>query len=167
MSEKQIEKEPNNIPTIQGVVCSDPGNPIAPIYKRVYVDKFNKNLVLRSGSTNLQEFIDASRSMTDLASLEKRLIATGEIPNVNPNLNGDGIDFTKYPTNIHEVYSMYKDVDNSFNKLPESVQKVFGSKDVFLKAVLDGSYQSKIVSAFNSVNKVPSDTVKEEVKNNE
>ena len=131
--------------TLEGVVCTNPGNPIAPVYKRVYVEKLDANLVRKVDETNLFEFIQASKSQTDLATLQKRFIELGEIPNVNPNMTYSD---TVMPSDIHSLYNMVNDVNGSFNQLPESVKAVFGDSQAYLAAILDGSYQSKLAEAF-------------------
>ena len=55
------EKTPKKV-TLEGVVCTNPGNPIAPVYKRVYVKELDANLVRKVDETNLFEFIQASKS---------------------------------------------------------------------------------------------------------
>lgn len=159
MSEGQVTKtsQKTEVNTLQGVVCSNSGNRIAPVFKRVYDNDLKRNVVKKVDETDIQEFINASRSMTDLAALEKRLIATGEIPAVDPSLNGDGIDFTQYPKDIHEVYSMVNDIDSSFSKLPENIQKIFGTKEVYMASALKGTLKETIINGLNKQT-VPADT---------
>ena len=79
-------KAPKVVLTLEGVVCTNPGDHIAPVYKRVYDEKLDRNIVKKVDETNLFEFIQASKSTTDLATLQKRFIEFGEIPNVDPSL---------------------------------------------------------------------------------
>lgn len=164
----QVKKasQETEINTLEGVICSCAGSRIAPVYKRLYDEELHRNIVKKVDEIDLFEFIQASKSMTDLASLEKRMIATGEIPAVDPSLVGDGIDFTTMPKDIHEVYSMINDIDNNFSKLPESVQKVFGTKQAYVQSVIDGTLQSKLIAALGSQT-VPADTKKDEGNTNE
>ena len=139
--------EVKKVTSLDGVIFSNHGSRIAPVYKRTYVKDLDKNLVKKVDETDLYEFIQASRSTTDLAVLQKRFMELGEIPQVDPNYGSN--DLTKYPSNIHEVYSMVNDVDNSWNSLPESIRGIFGSKDSYLRSVLDGTYQATLVAAIN------------------
>lgn len=131
--------------TLEGVICTNRGCDIAPVYKRVYNKELDANIVEKVDETNLFEFIQASKSQTDLATLQKRFIELGEIPNVDPTMTySDAV----MPSDIHSLYNMVNDVNGSFNKLPESVQAVFGDSQGYLQAILDGSYNSKLAEAF-------------------
>ena len=141
--EGQAKESPKS--TLEGVICSNCGNPIAPVYKRVHIKELDANLVTKVDETNLFEFIQASKSQTDLATLQKRFIELGEIPNVNPNMVYSD---TVMPSDIHSLYNMVNDVNGSFNQLPESVKAVFGDSQAYLAAILDGSYQNKLAEAF-------------------
>jgi len=159
MSEKQVNKTPQKAPvsTLKGVITSCAGKPTAPVYKRVYDEALGKNVVKKVDETNLYEFIQASKSSTDLATLQKRFLELGEIPGGQLGWQGD-IDLTTMPQNIHEVYNMTSDIDAAFNKLPESVQKIFGNKDAYMKSLIDGTYQATLIKALNESQKVPADT---------
>ena len=151
MSERQVTKtsqEAEKISTLTGVITSCAGSNIAPVYKRVYDEKLNKMIVKKVDETDIYEFIQASKSTTDLANLQQRMIALGEIPAVDPTLGSN--DLTVFPDNIHDVYKMVNDVDGSFNQLPDSVKSIFGTKEVYLQSLLDGSYQSKLVAAMSA-----------------
>lgn len=163
-NERQVNKKQEaskKKSTLEGVVSSNCGSPIAPVYKRVYDKELDKAIVKKVDETNLFEFIQASKSMTDLATLQKRFIELGEIPAVDPTLV-NGVDTTIMPGDIHQLYSMVNDVNGNFNKLPDSVKEVFGTSQDYLSAILDGSYQSKLAAAFG-----PKQEEKKEVENNE
>lgn len=167
MSERQVTQAQQEkfVSTLKGVICSDPGCDIAPVYQRVYDADLCKSIVKKVDETNLFEFIQASKSSTDLATLEKRFIELGEIPGGELGWQGD-IDETIMPSNIHEVYAMTSDIGEAFSKLPESVQKAFGNKDAYMKALIDGTYQATLIKLLNDGTKVPDDKIenKEEGK---
>ena len=157
---KKAEKKKS---TLVGVVCTPAGNSIAPVYKRVYDEKLDRQIVKQVDTTNITEFIQASKSSTDLAALEKRFIALGEIPNVDPN-SQFGVDQTILPSDIHQLYNMVNDINSNYNKLPESVQKVFGTAKAYGEAILNGTAGTILADAFAQKPQVEK---KEEVKNNE
>lgn len=144
----QKTPEVKKISSLDGVVCSNPGSHLAPVYKRVYDKDLDRAVVKKVDETDLFEFIQASASQTDLALLERRFIETGEIPQVDPGLKF-GVDTSSLPSDIHGVYDMVNDIDANFNKLPQSVKDVFGSSQAYLKSILDGTYQATLISAFN------------------
>ena len=162
MSERQVnekQKEVKEVNTLAGAVFTNSGNPIAPVYKRVYDKDLDANIVKKVDETNLQEFIQASRATTDLAILQKRFIELGEIPAVDPTLGSN--DLTQFPSDIHGVYKMVNDVAGNFAKLPESIQKIFGTKEAYLESLMNGTYQATLINAINAENKA-AEEVKQE-----
>ena len=139
-------EEAKVVSTLEGVVCTDFGDPLAPVYKRIYDEDVKGTIVKKVDETNLFEFIQASRSTTDLATLQKRFIEFGEIPNVDPSLVYD--ETAVFPSDIHGVYEMVNNVADNFNKLPDTAKKVFGDKETYLKCLLDGSAQSLLTAAY-------------------
>lgn len=152
------EKPKEKKSTLNGVISTPNGSSIEPVYKRVYVKELDRNVVRKVDTLNITEFIQASKSQTDLSILEKRFIELGEIPSVNPDLTSH--DLTNMPGDIHELYRMANDISGNFAKLPQSVQDVFGNPQAYMKAILDGTYQSTLVNAFNA----KKDEVKQEEK---
>lgn len=144
------EKE-KKVSTLEGVICSNPGDRIAPVYKRVYDKDYDSTLVKQVDTFDIEEFIQSSKSSTDLAVLQKRFIELGEIPAVDANMGSN--DLTVYPSNIHEVYDMVNDVASNFAKLPQSIQAIFGTKEAYMKALLDGTYQATLINAINQIPK--------------
>lgn len=134
--------------TLSGVVATPCGNSIAPVYKRVYDKELDRNIVKKVDTMNITEFIQASKAQTDLAILQKRFLELGEIPNVNPDMGSH--DLANMPSDIHGLYAMANDVAGNFARLPKSIQDIFGSKEAYLKAILDGSYQATLINAINS-----------------
>ena len=156
MTERQVNKTPQKdeakkINTLLGIRGTPCGSDIAPVYKRVYDKEVGKNIVKKVDDFNLFEFIQASRSSTDLALLEKRYLELGEIPNADPT--AAGVDFAVMPSNIHEVYDMVNDVDGNFKKLPKCVQDIFGTSQAYFKSLMDGTYQATLLEAIKKASK--------------
>lgn len=166
MSEKQINKAPleSAQSTLAGVVCTEPGSHIAPVYKRVFNTELNRNVVTKVDETDIFEFIQASKSTNDLAILQQRFIALGEIPCVDPTLGSN--DLTQFPSDIHGVYDMVNSVDKNFKMLPDSIQAIFGTSQAYMEALLNGTYQATILNAINN-GQASTKEVKEEVVTNE
>lgn len=141
------KKEKTKASCFDDVVCSPVGSSLTPVYKRVYDEKLGKSIVKKVDETNIDEFIQASKAQTDLAILQKRFLELGEIPNVDETLGSN--DLALFPSDIHGVYDMVNNVSDNFNRLPESVRKIFGDSETYLKSLLDGTYQATLVNAFN------------------
>ena len=160
----QVNETPKKTSTLEGVVCSNPGCAIAPVYKRVFNTEAKRMIVKKVDETNLYEFIQSSKSETDLATLHRRFVALGEIPAVDPSLGE--VDQTIFPNTIHELYGLVNDLNKSFDSLPDSIKKIFGTSDAYGQAVLDGSYSSKLAAGLKAQN-VPEKDVNEGGNSNE
>lgn len=160
-NERQVTEETKAVSVLKGVICSNPGKHTAPVYKRVFDAEMKRFVVKKVDETDLYEFIQASKNETDLAVLQKRFIALGEIPAVDPTLASN--DLTVFPNNIHEVYDMVNDVDANFKSLPESIQKIFGDSGTYMQAILNGTYQATILNAMKP--QAPADKKVEEQVN--
>lgn len=160
-NEGQIDKKKEKKSTLKGLICTNSGTGISPVYKRVYDKDLDRNIVKKVDTFNLHEFIQSSRSSTDLALLEKRYLELGEIPNYAPDAGA--VDFTQLPSNIHEVYNMVNDVDANFNKLPDSIKQIFGTSQAYMQSLLDGTYQATLVKAIKDA-QTPKEEAKEENK---
>lgn len=155
-NEGQVRKETS---TLDGVVCVSAGRTKSPVYKRVYDAASDTNVVKKVDEFDIYEFIQASKSSTDLALLQKQYEALGEVPGLEIGWD-EAPDQTIMPSNIHEVYELTNNVDKAFKKLPESVQAIFGDKDKYLASLLDGSYMNIINAALVQAQNVPADTNK-------
>ena len=133
-----------------------------PVYKRVYDKELDKSIVKKVDEFDIYEFIQASKSQTDLAILYKRYVELGEIPASDPNMVS--ADFSNYPENIHEVYAMAQDIAGNFAKLPQAIQDLFGTKDAYMRALMDGTYQATLINYVNNAKAASAESAKNEQK---
>lgn len=163
MSERQVNKTPQETPidSLDGVVCCPAGDRIAPVYKKVYDERLKKNVVKKVDEFDLYEFIQASKNSADLALLQKRWIELGELD--APIGFDGGQDMVNVPSNIHDVYKTLNDLDGAYNKLPDSLKAIFGSRDAYLNSLIDGSFNAIVAAAINK-EKVSGDSPAPEVK---
>lgn len=164
-NERQASKKFARENSLKGIIGSCCGDPIMPVYKRVYDKDLDKSVVKETDKFNLDEFIQASLSQTDLAILYKRYQEFGEIPAVDPSMTS--ADFSNYPEDIHEVYKLASDIAGNFAKLPQSIQDIFGTKEAYMKSLIDGTYQATLINAVNSMKKNPVNQVESDGNNNE
>lgn len=135
-------------PEVEGVLYTPCGSNIQPIYERVYDKATGKNLVVKTGDFDIDEFIQASNCKTDLAMLRQEMIANGTLPSVSDEV----VDMTLFPENIHEVFSTVNQAEKTYNELPDSVKAIFRSKDEFLAALIAGNYETKLINGLQSKN---------------
>lgn len=117
------------------------GNKMMPVYKKVFDEKTKESHVLKVSEFDIDEFIQASNSQTDLAMLRQQMATTGQIPVVDDEV----VDATLFPENIHELMDTINNIENNFNGLPDSVKQIFGNKDAYVSALVDGTYNDKLL----------------------
>lgn len=155
-SQGNLEKQEKlNIPEIKFLLTkkymTPVGNKIMPIYELQYDEKIRKDLVVKTGEQDIDDFIQKSQSSTDMAFLQREAIRTGQYP-VDPTAQY-GVDMTLMPSNIHELYRITKDINTHFNSLGEHAQKCFGTAEAYKNAVLDGTAEAKLNAYFLKLQK--------------
>lgn len=125
------------------------GNKIQPIYELQYDEKVKKELVVKTGEQDIDDFIQKSASSTDMAFLQREAIRTGQYP-VDPRATY-GVDMTMMPSNIHELFNTTSDINSHFSKLGEHAQKAFGSAEAYKEAVLNGTAEKILNSYFSKL----------------
>lgn len=143
----------------EGILYTDIGSNIQPVYERVYDKETGKSIVKKTGEFDIDEFIQASNCKTDLAMLRAEMISTGQLPTIGDEV----IDGTLFPENIHQLYDTINSVDNVYNQLPDSVKAIFKNKDAFMAALVNGSYVNTITSTF-AQNEKQTQQEKQEIK---
>jgi hypothetical protein len=144
----------------KATVCSCSGSPIVKVKKRIFDEKLKRGVVKETGETvNLYEQIKASDCLTDMALLRKEKMRTGQIPVVDSRFI-NGVDFSVYPDNIHEVYKVHSQVAERFASLSPEVQKAFNkSVDVFYSACMEGTAKNKITTHYQKLSAEAAKTV--------
>ena len=138
------------------------GSNIMPVYGRKYDEKTKTNFVVKIDEFDVDEFIQASETKTDLAMLRQQMMATGQIPVIDDTV----VDATLFPENIHELMKTVKDAGNTFDQLPASIKQIFGTSDKFLASLVDGSYSSKVQAGLEVQVKAAQQQAQQEVNNN-
>lgn len=128
------------------------GDRVAPVYQNVFDEELKREVVQKTGEFDIYEFIQASATNTDLAMLREQMIRTGTLPVVDDDVQ----DMSLYPDNIHELYDIVNSAEARFNALPEAIQNVFGNKDVFLRSLVEGTYNDKLNAYADKVIKAAS-----------
>lgn len=132
---------------------------------RYFIDENGERQAEPGDEVNLDAYIQASATATDLAVIYQKFMDGDEtVVNV-----GQGIycDVTQLPTDINDVVASKRIIDTaskSFNSLPEEVQELFhGDVNEYFNAVLENKAQA-IVKDYMDSKKVVEQTVQEEVK---
>lgn len=141
MEQKQTVESKVKDTKIPGILYTDVGSNIMPVYERVFNKDTGKSIVVKTKDFDIDEFIQASNCQTDLAMLRQEMIASGQLPTIDKD---EVVDCTLMPQNIHEVYDVVGKIDETYNALPSTIKGIFKTRDDFQKALVDGSYVSKV-----------------------
>lgn len=102
--------------------CSN-GKKDRPIYKYVYSDKYGCPRRVLNGYINQHDFIQESKDSVDFKSLGKMLVDTkANIVDHFVDKDGQVIDITGQPRDIHEASKLMNDLHESYDKLPSEHQ---------------------------------------------
>lgn len=140
------EKKVDNFP------YTSAGNPITPVYKRVYDDKKKRMVVKKVKEINIDEFIQSSSNSTDLALLKRRYIELGEIPAVNPGAPTYA-DLSTLPDNVHELYHLENLAQEKYDALPDAVKSLYNGSADWLNVVLQGNWENDAQKRFAALSK--------------
>lgn len=107
----------------EGKYVSDPGSPIRPVYS-AKVESDGEVLLTKVGEENIQEYIDACKDSTDIATIVSYYNQTGDETVLKRYAPTYG-DFTKLPKSLAEFLQLRIDSENFFYGLPVEVRKEF------------------------------------------
>ena len=128
------------------------------------IDEKGQRIRKNAGKVNVYEMIQASLPATDIHSILIRA-ANGEANLLSvPNLGF--IDTASMPLKDEDRIKMVSEAKESFEKMPESIRKAFGSFGAFYKAVADGVAEKTILEAIKKTKETVKveEPKKEEVK---
>lgn len=113
-------------------LVSNPGSPI----HQLYAPKVAKNgriELVKSGTENIQDFINSFRESTDIHQIMNRVM-NGQIELLNKRPGSYG-DFTQMPKTFAEALQLQIDSRRLFDNLPDDVKAKFhGDANMFLAA---------------------------------
>lgn len=135
--------------------CSS-GKKDRPVYKYVYDEKYGCPRRVLSGYINQFDFIQESRDSVDFKSLGKMLIDNkANIVDHFISKDGEVIDITGQPRDIHEASRMYNELHESFDNLPLEIKALFENDfDTFRASYKAGTLGSKIDAYYKSITPV-------------
>lgn len=121
-------------------------------YKYVYEEKHHCPRRVVSGKYDLDEMIQQYADDVDFKAIGQMLVDTRDNVRGHFDLNGETMDVTGLPRNIHEMAALHNKMQDEFAKLPEEMKALFGNDfSIFsnswqtgqIGAVLDTYYKSK------------------------
>ena len=108
-------------------------------------------------SIDLNAFIQASAPLCDLKAIYARSVAARD-PSLLVVKEGVYGDFVDMPDNIHDAEKMsliqLQKFEESYEKLPDNIKAVFGSKSEFVNAVLNDKLDNYLTELFKISEKV-------------
>ena len=141
---------------------SSPGSKEKPIYKYVMNEKYGCPRRYVAGKTNLQDYIQQSKDDVDFKSIGKMLVDNRENVISHFDMNGEIVDVTGHPRDIHELNDLEVKMRNSFKSLEPDLQAQFDNDfDIFasnyksgrLSSIIQNYYDKKAADAQKVVEK--------------
>lgn len=125
-----------------------------PIYKYVYDEKHGCPRRVQTGICNIDEFIQQSADTVDFKAIGQMLVDTRDnVVSHFSSVEGETIDITGQPRNIHEYADLQAKIKSSFESYPEELKVLFGSFEGFSRAYRNGSVGQVIDSYYKSLSK--------------
>lgn len=96
-----------------------------PLYKYEFNPAYGCPRRVKSGEMDLHDYIQQSADDVDFKSIGKMLVDTRDNVIDHFSLNGEVMDVTKLPRNIHEYEQMHNTMLKEFNNLPAELKVLF------------------------------------------
>ena len=125
------------------------GSKIQVTYELQYDEKRRCELVVPVGEEDIDKFIQASASSTDMAFLVREAQRTGQYP-IDARAQY-GVDMTLMPNNIHELYNTTAHINDAFEKLGEQGKQAFGSVDNYKEAIINGTAEKILYAHYKKL----------------
>ena len=134
-----------------GFKSSSCGSRKKTVYKYVYDERYGCPRRVANGEIDVHEMIQAYSDDVDFKAIGKMLVDTRDnVKSHFTDINGEVIDVTGQPRNIHEYEALHDKMMSQFDALPADLKALFGgSFDGYRKAYADGS----MVSIFETYGK--------------
>lgn len=141
---------------------SNPGSDKKTVYKYVYSEKHGCPRRVPNGTVNIQDMIQAYADDVDFKAIGKMLVDTRDnVKSHFTDMNGEIMDITGLPRNIHEYEALHNKMKTSFDGLPDEVKVLFNNDlDIFKTAWQSGN----LGSIFETYNKSKEPSNSSEVK---
>lgn len=157
-----------NIPSMPAVIrkfyCS-PGERKKPLYKYEFDPAYGCPRRVKSGEMDIQDFIQQSADDVDFKAIGKMLVDTRDNVAGHFNLEGEIMDVTKLPRNIHEYEALHNKMLAEFEGLPAGVKSLFNNDfNLFSSAWKSGTIGSTLDTYYKSLSAPasPTDTTPKE-----
>lgn len=114
------------------------------VFKYVYSEKHGCPRRVPNGKVNIHDLIQSYADDVDFKSIGKMLVDTRDnVVSHFTDVNGEIVDVTGQPRNIHEYEALHNKMKKQFEELPEDLRNLFGgSFDGYRKAYSDGTMGS-------------------------
>ena len=114
------------------------------VFKYVYSEKHGCPRRVENGEIDIQDMIQAYADDVDFKAIGKMLVDTRDnVKSHFTDMNGEVMDVTGLPRNIHEYEALHNKMKSSFEALPDEVKVLFNNDlDVFKTAWQSGSLGS-------------------------
>lgn len=131
-------------------IFSNAGKKEKLIYKYVYDEKHGCPRRVKNGVVNIDDFIQQSADTVDFKAIGQMLVDTRDnVVSHFSSVEGETIDLTGQPRNIHEFEALHNKIKSSYENYPDELKALFGSYEGFVTAYKSGTVGKIIENHYN------------------
>ena len=125
-------------------LCVPAGEKEKTVFKYVYSEKHGCPRRVANGKVNVQDLIQSYADDVDFKAIGKMLVDTRDnVVSHFTDCNGEIIDVTGQPRNIHEFEALHNKMKAKFEELPDGLKELFGNDfNQFAKSYREGTIGS-------------------------
>lgn len=140
------------MPSMINFTYSNPGSKTKPAYKYVYSEKHGCPRRVKNGEVNVQDLIQAYADDVDFKAIGKMLVDTRDNVRSHFSLDGEEMDITNLPRNIHEYEALHNKMTAEYEKLPQDLKALFNNDfSVFSSSWQSGKIGSVLDTYYKSL----------------
>lgn len=138
------------------VLHSSCGSAEKTVFKYVYSEKHGCPRRVPNGKVNVQELIQSYADDVDFKAIGKMLVDTRDnVVSHFTDVNGEVVDVTGLPRNIHEFEALHNKMKAKYDELPEQLKNLFGGFDGYKTAYSNGKMTEILNTYVKSLEPAP------------
>lgn len=147
------------MPKTVGPIGCHPGSRKKTVFKYVYDEKHGCPRRVENGQVDVQDLIQAYADDIDFKAIGKMLVDTRDNVKSHFDLNGEIMDMTGLPRNIHEYEALHNKMKAEFEKLPTDQKALFNDSFDNFRTAWSGGTLETILKAYEASKTVKTEDV--------
>lgn len=126
------------------------------VFKYVFDEKHGCPRRVPNGKVDVQAMIQSYADDVDFKAIGKMLVDTRDnVVSHFTDVNGEVVDVTGLPRNIHEYEALHNKMKQKYEELPEGLKTLFGSFEGYKSAYNSGKMNDILNTYVKSLQPVP------------